>query len=721
MPVPATWSTPWVPSLGIDLAWRLDGLALLMLLLVGGVGIAVFVYAAGYLKGHPHQGRLFVLLSLFLLAMVGSVLADDLFVLFVCWELTSILSFLLVGFDHANAESRKAALIALIVTGAGGILLLAGCIILAQAAGTSRISDIIALGPALDRSPFLTTGVALIALGCFTKSAQFPFHFWLPAAMAAPAPVSAYLHSATMVKLGVYLLARLDPAFSEWYLWQVVLTSVGSLTAAWAMVLALKERDLKRILAWSTVSALGTMVMLVGAPGADAPLGLAAFMLAHALYKAPLFFVVGNVEKATGRRNVDELAGLRSGMPLTAVAALLAGVGMAGLPLSLGYVAKAVIKEVRFDFALLELMQKGSLFVSAVTVALAGVACIRIFWRRAPGAPGPYREGGLALTGPPLAIAVVGIVLGTAPVLVTGLLTSAARAMLPPGGAVSPGLDITATGGTVSGTLLLGLILYLYWDRIRRAFSALDERLRPFGVGHAAERAAAASLRFAEWFTSQLQGGRMSRYTALLLAALTAGLWYLVLAGGATISLRDSAPLGLAVGGALALIVVGAIVTVAIRQRALQLVAAGIVTWATAVLLLFLGAPDLALTQFAVETIFVIVVATLLLRAWRDGRIGGHPEPRFRPGAALIAVGFGAAVAAILLIVTGEPFNPTLSDFYGERSVPDGYGRNVVNVILVDFRALDTLGEAAVVAFALVATLPLLRALRAARSGEGDA
>jgi len=341
--LPVVGHVAWVPALGVDLAFHVDGLSVLMLLMITGVGTAVFVYAGGYLAGHPQQNRLYVLLSLFMVAMIGCVTADNLIVLFLFWEMTSLMSFLLVGFNHEQESSRKSAQQAFLVTGTGGLALLAGFIVLGQAMGTYSVSAIVAQLPQVDATPQLTVALLLILVGAFTKSAQFPFHFWLPNAMSAPTPVSAYLHSATMVKLGVYLLARLDPGFGEWALWEWALKGAGSITAAWGMVLALRERDLKRILAWSTVATLGTLVTLVGLRGEGATVAVGALLLAHALYKAPLFFVAGNIDHGTGTRVIDRLGNLRHAMPWTAAAALLAGASMAGMPMSFGYIAKDII------------------------------------------------------------------------------------------------------------------------------------------------------------------------------------------------------------------------------------------------------------------------------------------------------------------------------------------------------------------------------------------
>ncbi|MEJ2646768.1 MAG: proton-conducting transporter membrane subunit [Gammaproteobacteria bacterium] len=321
VPLPWHGTVSWVPSLGVNLDWRVDALSAQFLLLITGIGTVVFLYAGGYLAHTPRAGRLYGVLLLFMAAMIGVVSADHLLVLFLCWELTSLTSFFLVGFKHTDAAARASARQALFVTLGGGLALLAAFILLHQITGSWSLHTIAASGPLLAADPRLPAALALLFIGCFTKSAQFPFHFWLPNAMSAPTPVSAYLHSATMVKLGIYLLARLDPAFNDLLIWEAVLVGVGTLTAVWAAVLALRERDLKRILARSTVSALGTLTLLIGLPNEGAALAVIAFLFAHALYKAPLFFVAGNIDHATGTRSIDHLMGLRRRMPWTTVAA----------------------------------------------------------------------------------------------------------------------------------------------------------------------------------------------------------------------------------------------------------------------------------------------------------------------------------------------------------------------------------------------------------------
>jgi multicomponent Na+:H+ antiporter subunit A len=715
--LPVVWSVPWAPALGVDLALHVDGLALLMLLMITGIGTAVFIYAGGYLAGHPQQQRLYVLLVLFMIAMIGCVTADHVIVLFVFWELTSLTSFLLVGFDHEKPASRRSAQQALMVTGTGGLALLAGLLLLWQAIGTPSLIGIVHALPTAPPSTELTAALVLILVGAFTKSAQFPFHFWLPNAMAAPTPVSAYLHSATMVKLGVYLLARLDPGFGEWALWEWALKVAGSITAAWGMALALRERDLKRILAWSTVATLGTLVMLVGLRGEGATVAVGALLLAHALYKAPLFFVAGNIDHGTGTRVIDRLGNLRHAMPWTAAAALLAGASMAGMPLSFGYIAKDVILEAKSTTDVFAFASAANTVFGAIAVAVAGVAAVRVFWRH-PGVNETIdaHEGGPALVLPPLVLAVVGIALGLFPFFAQDLIGSASVAMTP--GTQNVALDLSLSIGpalsSLAVTLGIGAAIYAFWDPLHRAFERFGAWLGRFGMAAQYERSLAAIPRVAAACTRALQHGRLPAYGMLITATVAAsiavplGLW-IASAPSPWPGIGTASP---GFVGSCALIVAGAVLATRLKDRLVLLLAAGLVGYGSAGIFLFAGAPDVAMTQFTVETVFVIVVAAVLLRLKQLRHAQGLPEPSPAFGRAAVAIGFGSVLACLVLVTAAVPFDPALDRYFGQTSVPEAYGRNVVNVILVDFRALDTLGEIAVVMLSFVAALPLLQALR---------
>ena len=741
-PLPWHWELPWVPGLGIDLAFRIDAFSAQMLALITGIGTLVFVYASGYLAHEPKAGRLLGVLLLFMLAMIGAVSADNLILLFLFWELTSLASFLLVGFKHEDAQARASARQALLITMGGGLGLLGGLILLAQMSGAWTLSGVIAAGPRLAEDPRLPLALTLVLLGAFTKSAQFPFHFWLPNAMAAPTPVSAYLHSATLVKLGIYLMARLDPAFNQVLFWEAVLIGTGTLTAVWAAVLALRERDLKRILARTTVAALGTLTLLIGLPTPGAGLALVTFLFAHALYKAPLFMVAGNIDHATGTRSIDHLMGLRRAMPWTAAIAILAGLSMAGLPLSFGFVAKDAVNLAKADADLFLLVGYASVLVNALVVAVAGVAAIRVFWGPPEAPRGPVREVHWTLILPPLVIVLLGIEFEFLPALADPLLIGAAQAISP--ALASGDLDLNASfelGDLVSATgitLAMGLLFFLAWDRLHQALHRLHW-LDRYGPAAGYEHLLHGLTRIAAWQTRHLQPGILSASLRLTLSGLlTLGaLAWLALAPPPELT-WDWGPQGWAWVLAAVLILVGAAAAVLLRDRLALLMASGLVGYGSAVLFLFSGAPDLAFTQFAVETVLVVIAASVLPRfgpplprAIRDPAIryspkssssadlvsgAGSNSSRYRPGltpfSLLLAAAAGLGSFLLMTQLSPLPVSTELSDWFAAASLPEARGHNVVNVIIVDFRALDTLGEIAVVAFSLLAALPLLAGLR---------
>ena len=720
-PLPWKGSLNWAPSLGMTLAVHVDGLSAQLLALITGIGTLVFLYASGYLAGEHHQGRLFLILTLFMLAMIGAVVADHLLMLFVFWELTSLTSFFLVGFHYEDAQSRASARQALLVTLSGGLALFAAILLLGEIAGGYSLQALIEQGPVLANDPRLPIALVLLFIGCFTKSAQFPFHFWLPNAMVAPTPVSAYLHSATLVKLGIYLLARLDPAFNDLLLWESVLLGIGTLTAVWGAVLALRERDLKRILAWSTVSALGTLTLLIGLPNPGAGLAVVAFLFAHALYKAPLFMVAGNIDHATGTRVIDQVMGLHRAMPWTAVAAILAGLSMAGLPLSFGFVAKDLITIAKADADVLTLVSYATLFVNAVAAAVAGIATIRVFGGPPRWPRGEVHEVSWRMALPPLVIALIGIEFEFLPGIADPLLGAAAIAIAP---SLSVIRDIEASypfGKVLTATeitLLVGLVLFLIWDWLHRLLQDIHwlDRIGPTAC-YAFLLAGLA--RMAAWQTRLLQHGRLAGYLRWTLA----GLLGLSIGAGFAVNWRsgfDGAgwldwkaliqdwPIqGWAWLTAGMLMIAGATATMALRHRMALLMASGLVGYGSAVLFLFTGAPDLAFTQFAVETALVVVAAALLPHYGSAPSLSNEPVLRN----VLLALASGAGVFGLLLHLLALPANTRLATWFGEASLPLAHGHNVVNVIIVDFRALDTLGEIAVVMFSLLAALPLLGAL----------
>jgi multicomponent Na+:H+ antiporter subunit A len=696
-------------SLGIVGGFRLDGLSLIFALLITGIGALIFIYAHGYLSEDPRQKRLVVFLVIFMTAMLGAVTADDVILLFVFWELTSLASFFLVGYKHESLKARKAALQALLVTGSGGLALLAGLILVSIAAGTTSLSGILSAREAVLAHAAAAPAMLLIILGCFTKSAQVPFHFWLPNAMAAPTPVSAYLHSATMVKLGIYLLARLNPLYQNEVLWQGILTFFGVATAITGAVLAFRETDLKRVLAYTTVTALGTLTMLIGIAPALSITAAMTFLVVHAFYKAALFMVAGIIDHETGTRDAASLGGLRRHMPLTTVAALLAAFSMAGLPPFVGFVAKELIYEAKLELGqTAAFLILGSFLVNAATVAIACVLSWRLFFGEARGfTQAPHDPPKTMLAGPIL-LAILGLVAG-------GLPTAFGNALIDPAVTVVLGRPAEVTLKLWHGfnlvlalsaaTMALGVLFYLSWERIVPRLRSLEAMDR-YGPAVGYERLLAQVIAGAETVTTTIQHGSLRGYIrTLFLVIATACIGTLIIRGGFAWP-RLEAPVDPRLGIAL-LIVVGAIAVMVARTSIQAVLAMGLVGFATALIFLSFGAPDVAFTQFAVETLLVVILATALMRLplrRRDLRTGHEKTVDLA-----VALGGGLAVALMLAAVLASPFDPRLSLWFGAESVPSAHGRNVVNVILVDFRALDTLGEITVLAVAAFAVVALLR------------
>jgi multicomponent Na+:H+ antiporter subunit A len=696
-------------TLGIGGGLKLDGLSLVFALLITGIGALIFIFTHGYLSDDPRQKRLVTILVLFMTAMLGAVTADDVIVLFVFWELTSLTSFFLVGYKHEQLKARKAALQALLVTGSGGLALLAGLILVAIAAGTTSLSGIIAAREAVLAHPAAMPAMLLIILGCFTKSAQVPFHFWLPNAMAAPTPVSAYLHSATMVKLGIYLLARFNPLYQSVDLWGDILTVFGVATSVAAAVLAFRETDLKRVLAYTTVTALGTLTMLIGIAPELSITAAVTFLIVHAFYKAALFMVAGIIDHEAGTRDASALGGLRRHMPMTAFAAVLAAFSMAGLPPFVGFVAKELIYEAKLELGqTASALIAASFLVNAATVAIAGVLSWRLFF----GAPrgfdvAPHDPPRAMLVGP-IALALCGLLAGGLPAFLgSALIDPAVTAILGRPADVSLKLwhGFNAVLALSVATVGLGVLIFLGWERIVPRLQAL-RLLDRFAPSAAYEKLLANVLGTAESVTRLIQHGSLRGYVRTLFMTVAAG-------GAGVLLWRDG--VAWPAGGSwtdprlaiVALLLAGCGAVMMARTSLQAVLAMGLVGFATALLFLTFGAPDVAFTQFAVETLLVVILATALMRLPLRGRDlrPGH-EKAFDLAVALAC---GLAVAAILAAVLASPFDPRLSLWFGAESVPAAHGRNVVNVILVDFRALDTLGEITVLATAAFAVVALLR------------
>ena len=740
---------PWMPELGLYLDLRLDGFAAIMLLLIAGIGVLIFLYAAQYLaKRGAGVGRLCGLLTLFAGAMVGLVLADNLLLLYGFWELTSITSFLLIGNDHERADARAASLHALLVTSLGGLAMFAGFLILGNEAGTYRISEIV------DQPPTGTAvgvALALILLGAFTKSAQYPFHAWLPGAMVAPTPVSAYLHSATMVKAGVYLIARLSPAFAvEVGWWRPVVMGVGLATMVFGGLRALRQHDLKVLLAHGTVSQLGFMVAIFGLGTPEAEVAGAVLLLAHGAFKATGFMVVGILDHQFGTRDLRCIPSLDRSWAPVAVASVVGAASMAGIPLAFGFVAKEAVLQAVVDYhvgwwgLVLAAMVAGSALTVAYSARFAWGSLGRDATEPYDLAPAAVRPS-WRFVAPAGVLTVVTLALGLRPGLADRLLRAAEAALTPEPGevhlAIWHGVNLALVMSGVA--IASGLVIFA----IRRQVSpvlALGRHLPE--AGDAYQSTLRGLNRLADRVTSVAQPGSLPIYAGVILFTASVGpLWMLIDGGGGWPGWPDwvDTPAHIPVVGVL---VGSAIAASAVRRRFTAALFLGVAGYAMAALFVLQGAPDLALTQAAIETLTTVLFVLVLRRlpdrfSWAGGRgnaiSGGGDDPLIydpeagpvdsemgaRRRAIRIAVSASvAAVAFVMAIVMGGPDPSTpASDEMVERALPDGQGRNVVNVTLVDFRGVDTLGEITVLASAAIGTVALARAGRGPRGRRGTA
>ncbi|MFO8154333.1 putative monovalent cation/H+ antiporter subunit A [Thioalkalivibrio sp.] len=702
--------TPWMPGLDIQLSFLVDGLSLLFALLISGIGFFIISYAGRYLEGERDLGRFYVVMLSFMGSMLGLVLADNLIAMFVFWELTSVTSYLLIGYNHEDLKARKAALQGLIVTVGGGLALLAGIVMLATAGGSYELSEILNSGDAVREHAWYLPMLILILLGAFTKSAQVPFHFWLPNAMAAPTPVSAYLHSATMVKAGVYLLARLNPALGGTEVWFTVLALVGAVTMFLGVFLSFRSTGIKSVLAYSTVMALGTLTMLIGIGTETALLAAMTFLLAHSLYKGALFLIAGILDHEAGAKDFLQTGGLRGALPITSTVAMLAALSLAGVVPMLGFVAKEGMLESVLEAPGLVPVLTLLASVSAILgVAVAAIVGIRPWFGPRVETPKSPHEAPPALIAGPMVMASLGLVFGLGPGLAdVGILAAAARA-------VNGGVPVDAYLSLWHGlnwplaisalALVAGLLLYSRWDRVRALLAWVDIAAR-FGPERGYERMMDGIVRISDWQTRLLQSGYLRYYIMFIVLATAAMV-------GVTAQIYDvsAGPLRLQDLRFYELVIVAvmgasALFAVLSRSRLGAVAALGSFGFTVALTYVMFSAADVGITQILVETLTVILLVLVLFRL--PGFLGLSPRLiKFRD--ALVALAGGGMVMLLLLSTHNAQEIPSIARYFIEEAVPSGHGRNVVNVILVDFRALDTLGEIFVLALAAVGVYAMIR------------
>jgi multicomponent Na+:H+ antiporter subunit A len=689
-----TESVPWIPALGISLSFRVDTLAWLLALVVTGAGALVLVYCARYFTAdEPALGRFAAVLLAFAGTMYGLVTSDDIVVMFIFWEITSVLSYVLIGHYTFKRASRGAALQALLVTTFGGLVMLVGVVILAVEAGTTSLATIVAdpvTGPAA------TWAVLLILVGALSKSALVPFHFWLPAAMAAPTPVSAYLHAAAMVKAGIYLVARLAPGYADTPGWMPVLVTLGvgtMLVGAWR---SLRQYDLKLVLAYGTVSQLGFLMVVVGFGTRDAALAGVALLLAHALYKAALFLTVGIIDHRAGTRDWRQLSGVGRNAPVLAAIALVSAASMAGLPPLLGFVAKEAVFTAFLEAALAGdgwgwVALVGTVLGSVLTVAYSA----RFFWgafgTRLNLADTALHRSRWDFQLAPGLLAVATVLLGPLVFLIDPVLASYADTV--PGGGdyhlelwhgFEPALALSL------GILLLGAVLF--WKR--RGVARLQGTVPAYvdagqGYGYTVrgiDRAAARITHFAQ------QGG-LPQYLSTIFVVFVLALGF---AAFVNRSWPDAVVLWDYPGQVVIALIMGiaAVMAARVGERITAVLLAGVTGYGLVALFAFHGAPDLALTQALVETMTIVVFVLVLRRL--PQKIAQHNRPMKRRRRALIGVLVGAVMGTIGVIALGARQAPSIAGEFPRLALEEGHGRNIVNVMLVDIRAWDTMGEISV-------------------------
>lgn len=694
---------PWAPSLGLSLSFNLDGLSLVFAALITGIGALVVLYASRYLEGHARVNRFYASLFAFMGAMLGLVFSDNVLTLFVFWELTGFTSFLLIGFEHAHVAARRAALQALVVTGAGGLALLAAGVLLMNVAGTPSLSAMVGARDVIVTSPFYAAIVILVLLAAFTKSAQVPFHFWLPNAMEAPTPVSAYLHSATMVKAGVYLVARTTPIIGSMPLWTTAVTVVGTATMVVGAYRAVQETDLKRILAYSTVGALGVLTMLLGIGTRESIVAALVYLVAHAAYKGALFLVAGVIDHEAGTRDITVLEGLRSRIPQSAVAGGAAAVSMAGVPLTLGFLGKdaaydALLRPAEWLPWILVL-----LVVASVFLGLAGLLAGVVPFVGRTEAETTVRKAVWALWIPPLVLASAGLVAGVAPWILDRPLTSAATSIAGVPVAVSLRVWHGLTPALLLSALTLAALGLLYAIRDRVSTRTWKPR---YGFEDLYEGTLAVLNRGSRAIAPALHSASLRTYVMVIIVTS-------ILFGGA--ALLTETRLGAASSHTrltvedipiIFVIVAGAIGATIARSTMSAVLSLGAVGYGVAMIFVSFGAPDLAMTQFSVETLTVLIYVLV----FRHFRTLGALSPRVvRARDALIAIGIGTFIGALVLSVATTETAPALREYFATYGPTLAHGRNIVNVILVDFRAFDTLGEITVLSTAAIGVHGLLR------------
>lgn len=706
----------WVTNYGINISLSLTGLSWFFSLLISGIGALIFYYAGAYMKGKYRIGAFFSYLSLFMTAMLGLVLSDNLILLFLFWELTSIASFFLIGFNYEEREVRQSAMLSLGITGGGGFFLLLAFVLIGNASGTFNISEIplLSLKETLEISGTLNWVIISLIIGAITKSAQFPFHFWLPNAMKAPTPVSAYLHSATMVKAGIFILTVFAPFFQGVILWHQILSIVGLITLLYAAFQSLFQTDLKAILAYSTVASLGMMVMLIGIGTDVSYLALLFFILAHALYKAGLFITAGSIDVIAGTRNINQLRGWSKVLPLLSIGAFVVAASNGGFPLTLGFMGKDYVYETL-------LAQPFGTWVIIVLVVMANVclmlAGFLVGWRPFIGGSTlfkgniqlPNKSKIFALSLPVVVLALGSIVLGVFPGFTFHhLLAPSYQRLAPqitePHIGLFPGWTMVLLLSVI--TLMIGLGLYF----VRKGIPFVSKWINApgsFNLYQWMVKFHSSSKKIAHVYTRLLHNGFLRNYILYII------LFFIGLVGYEFLTTVDFiipknklSPFESYEVVVFIIISIAIFFTVFTSSRLTAIASMGIIGYCMCLIFVFYGAPDLAMTQFSIDTLTVVLFVLVLYKLPRFKKYVSW-KTEIRDG--VVSLAFGVLVALIALQAYSQPVIKQVSEYYASYAYTKAKGKNVVNVILVDFRGFDTMVEIIVLSIAAVGVYSLLK------------
>ncbi len=713
----------WIPAIGLELSFRLDGLSFLFLLLILGIGLLIILYARYYLSAKDSMGTFYAYLILFMTAMVGIVISNNLIQLWLFWELTSISSFLLISFWSHNSDARKGARMALTVTGAGGLALLAGLLMIGNIVGSYDLDTVLNNGDLIRAHATYPILLILVLVGAFTKSAQFPFHFWLPHAMAAPTPVSAYLHSATMVKAGIFLMARFYPVLAGTDLWFMIVSLTGLITLLLGAYIALFKHDLKGLLAYSTISHLGLITLLLGLNSDLAAVAAVFHIINHATFKASLFMAAGIIDHETGSRDMRKLNGLMKYMPHTATLAIVAAMSMAGVPLLNGFLSKEMFFAETLDQSMLGSLSWLIPLLATVGAAFSVAYSLRfihdVFFNGEPvDLPKTPKEPPRYMKVPVEILVTLCLVVGIFPAYVVGdLLHVASSAVL----AHDVPIHNLAIWHGFNIPLLMSFLamvggITIYYNR-RHLFNFQSQFDEP-DAKHIFERVIQSIVNTSQRIIAKLENGSLQRYIFLLLlfTLAMAALPLLDLAQNA--GSRPQIPIdGVTITGALLLILSAIATAIWHRRRFLALIFLSVVGLVVSLAFAQFSAPDLALTQLSVEIVTIIL---LLLALFFLPQSTQKESSNRRLSIDLVVSGLlGCVIGTICFAMLTTPLS-TISDFFLANSKTGGGGTNVVNVILVDFRGFDTLGEITVLGIAALGIFKLIAKMRISMPTRDD-